>query len=637
MEKLYFGAAYDIENAPHDRLEKDAEMMVHAGINVVRVCGLAWNILEPRDGEFDFSRIDRFLLAMKQAGIGVVAEMTFGSVPAWMAKKYPCCVLSEKDSLQGKCTYKANVTDKNYLFCRERMVRALTEHVRTHPAVLGYSVCTDREKYGVEDAQARRLFAAHLKEKYEDIRSLNKAFGQCFTDWGEVCDGWCVHSDCFDFAYRRFCGALVSDFFVRTAALVRQYARADQFVICNAGEKELFSGGNALLQYTDAVGVRIYHPSQDLLTGAEIAFCGDLARCLKGGNYCVAETQAQGFPEETPYGGQLRLQAFSHLASGAGMVMYSSWHSAHTSAQSRRKGVLGYDFSENETYREAVTVGRSFRQLQARLARMKKNNSVALLYSDLSEDVSGIGYTQAVRRFYEALYEYNFECDVVSESSDLSQYKVVLAPVLYCAGETLIKKLRDFVAGGGTLISSFRSFFADENGKVYADAQPHGMTDVFGMTYDCTALAKEVSLSGSQGICACAEGYMECLRLHGGAQILGYVHENWGQYAAATVNFYGKGKAYYFGCLFERSVLSELLQAILREEGVFPSAEEKFPVIVRSGMGRLGKKLLYVFNYSPFARTVTLPAGKYTDLLSNRQGTGTFGLEKWGVAILEKD
>ena len=60
-----------------------------------------------------------------------------------------------------------------------------------------------------------------------------------------------------------------------------------------------------------------------------------------------------------------------------------------------------------------------------------------------------------------------------------------------------------------------------------------------------------------------------------------------------------------------------------------------FP-IVRSGTGRLGKKLFYVFNYSSSARTVTLPAGKYTDLLSGRQGTGTFGLEKWGVAILEK-
>ncbi len=45
----------------------------------------------------------------------------------------------------------------------------------------------------------------------------------------------------------------------------------------------------------------------------------DLTRSLKKDNYFVIETEAQGFPEWTPYDGQLRLQAFSHLASGADM------------------------------------------------------------------------------------------------------------------------------------------------------------------------------------------------------------------------------------------------------------------------------------------------------------------------------
>ena len=41
-------------------------------------------------------------------------------------------------------------------------------------------------------------------------------------------------------------------------------------------------------------GCDIYHPTQDLLTGKEIAFGGDLIRSLKKDNYLMIETEAQG-------------------------------------------------------------------------------------------------------------------------------------------------------------------------------------------------------------------------------------------------------------------------------------------------------------------------------------------------------
>jgi len=45
------------------------------------------------------------------------------------------------------------------------------------------------------------------------------------------------------------------------------------------------------------------------------------------------ETEAQGFAAWVPYEGQLRLQAFSHIASGASMVAYWHWHSIHNSSR----------------------------------------------------------------------------------------------------------------------------------------------------------------------------------------------------------------------------------------------------------------------------------------------------------------
>ena len=99
---------------------------------------------------------------------------------------------------------------------------------------------------------------------------------------------------------------------------------------------------------------------QDELTGAEISYGGDSTRSLKADNYFVLETEAQGFPGWVPYDGQLRLQAFSHLASGANMVEYWHWHSIHNSFETYWKGLLSHDFKENDTYRSAKVIGKEF-------------------------------------------------------------------------------------------------------------------------------------------------------------------------------------------------------------------------------------------------------------------------------------
>ncbi len=89
----------------------------------------------------------------------------------------------------------------------------------------------------------------------------------------------------------------------------------------------------------------IYHPTQDQLTGAEISFGGDVTRSLKDNNYLVMECQAQAFKYWTPYPGQLRLHAFSHLASGALGILYWNWHSIHCGYETYWKGLLSHDLS----------------------------------------------------------------------------------------------------------------------------------------------------------------------------------------------------------------------------------------------------------------------------------------------------
>ena len=213
----------------------------------------------------------------------------------------------------------------------------------------------------------------------------------------------------------------------------------------------------------------------DKLTGLEIAFGGDLIRSLKQDNYLILETQAQGFPSWTPYKGQLRLQAYSHIASGANSVMYWHWHSIHNSVETYWKGLLSHDFQENATYLEACEIGREFEQIGSHLVNLKKENDVAVLISNealtalkwfgidaTAADNGQTSYNDVVRWLYDALFQMNVECDFIwPESENLSRYRMILAPALYAAPDELLCRLNQYVADGGVLVTTFKTAFAN--------------------------------------------------------------------------------------------------------------------------------------------------------------------------------
>ena len=88
-EKLYFGAAYYSEYLPYDRVEKDMEMMEKAGMNVIRIAESTWSTLEPQEGVYDFTHIDRMLNAAACHHISVIVGTPTYAVPTWLVKKYP--------------------------------------------------------------------------------------------------------------------------------------------------------------------------------------------------------------------------------------------------------------------------------------------------------------------------------------------------------------------------------------------------------------------------------------------------------------------------------------------------------------------------------------------------------------------
>ena len=87
MKDLLFGSAYYLEYMPYDRLEKDIEMMKAVGMNVIRIAESTWSTLEPVEGTFDFSYIDRVCEVAAREGMQVIIGTPTYAIPAWLAKK----------------------------------------------------------------------------------------------------------------------------------------------------------------------------------------------------------------------------------------------------------------------------------------------------------------------------------------------------------------------------------------------------------------------------------------------------------------------------------------------------------------------------------------------------------------------
>ena len=327
-------------------------------------------------------------------------------------------------------------------------------------------------------------------EKYPDLDRLNNDFGLDY--WSNRIDSWqdfppvenTINAS-LACAFSRYQRQQVTEYLAWQAEIVREYAQPHQFVTHNS----ILNGAAtpygvqprvdhfAAAQALDIAGVDIYHPGQKHLTGREIAFGGAITRSLKQGkNYFVLETQAQGFAQWTPYPGQLRLQAFSHVASGAAMISYWHWHSIHNAFETYWKGLLSHDFSRNATWQEATTIGADFARLSPQLAELKAENDVALLISNEAMDAlnqfrpgdaQGNIYNDIFRRFHDALYDHNISLDIIHDvNEETSRYRVLIVPGLYAADDGLLTRINRYIEQGGRALIGFKSGFSDENVKV---------------------------------------------------------------------------------------------------------------------------------------------------------------------------
>ena len=663
FDTILYGASYYLEYMPYDRLEEDVRLMEKAGLNFVRLGESTWGVLEPRDGEFDFGWLERVIDRLHRSGIKVILGTPTYSIPAWLFLKHP--EIQVKPINQPRYTYglrqMTDLTHPIYRFYAERIIRKLVGRFKDQPAIIGYQLDNETHSSGTADTHVQALFRERLRKKFGTPDALNTAWGlnywgQNISDFDELPPRDGILNPGYKLEWERFQQQIITDFLAWQAGIVRELKRPDQFITHDfAGfpaDADVFEIAKSL----DIPAVNIYPGFQDAMDGQLFAFCGDVNRSLRGGNYLVTETTAQttGWDSKyqfPPYPGQLRLAAYANIASGADLVAYWHWHSLHYGQETYWKGVLSHDLEPGRVYEEVNRIAHELKRAGPALAGLRKKNSVAILFSldslhglNFMPFDDNVGYMTVLNRLYAALYNLRVEADFVfPQTQKLNDYRLVIVPALYVADDALLNRLAGYVKSGGHLLATFKTGFCDQNSTVRWSRAPGPLREAAGFSYqEFTNLKTPLRLkddpfgAGEENRVSVWADYI----IPEKAKVLAfYDHPEFGRYPAVTRNAFGKGTMTYEGTLPSEPLQEKILEDTLRTAGV-SLADNGLPVAikVRHGLLRNGKTAHFFLNFSSEARELAYMYGDGIEILSGNPAVRSqkIALPPWGLAIIEE-
>lgn len=679
--RILYGASYYSEYMPAalgpDRVKVDARLMRDAGITVVRMGESSWGTVEPSDGHFDFAWMDRAVAAFRAEGIKVVLGTPTYSMPPWLARAHPELYARPLGGAAVGYGMRQNMNYDDPVFRRyaERMVRALVLHYRDDPVVIGWQIDNETGPNGAANDDLFQAFVDRLKVRFGTPEALNQAWflnywGQAIHDWADMPRPDFTVSPSYKLEWARFQQSRVTAYLGWQASLVRALRRPDQFVLHDfASAMRTDVDEYAVAPALDVVGINVYHAVQDRMDGSWQAMQGDYARSLKHQNYFVTETSAQTIGwnssgEFPPFDGQLRLDTYADIASGANMVLYWHWASLHAGLESYWKGVLGHDLTPGRAYAEVARTGGELGRLGPDVANLAVLARVAILYSADSSNALNFmpyrkesggdwqpeqtsGYLTTLRQLHRALYQADVAVDFLpadASIADLRRYDLIVVPSLYVASDEQLGRLSDYVAGGGHVLATFKTAVANGANAIRWETAPGPLRQAAGFRYqEYTSLTKPVAFSGDPfgaGAANLASDWAECLVPTTAEVLARYEDPRMATWPAVTRNRFGKGSFTYEGSAVSDGLQYAIVRNVLRTTGIAADVPaEPGPVRTRTALDPRKRVLHFIMNFSSREIALRYPHASGTDLLTgNRIASGSrLRLTPWNLAIIRED
>lgn len=666
-KKLLHGGDYNPEqwlDRP-DILEKDLDMLTEAGCNVVTLGVFSWSTLEPEEGRFCFDWLENIINKLYERGISVILATPSGARPKWLADKYPEVLRVDSERKRALFGFRHNHCYTSPVYREKTAIinRKLAERFGNHPAVILWHISNE---YGGEChcPLCQDAFRKWLKERYHTIEELNKRW--CTTFWSHTYNSFDqiespspvgeTQLHALNLDWKRFVSYQTTDFIKAEIHALRE---GGSKLPTTANLMYYFNGLNyfELAKAIDVVSWDTYptwHKQEVIETAYDNGMCHDLMRSLKRKPFfqmesCPTSTNWQGI-SKLKKTGVLFAQSMQAIAHGGEGALYFQIRQSRGASEKFHGAVIDhYGGTDTRVFREVCHTGSALDKI-SELAGSNVKSPVALLYDWDSqwamEDSQGprnkgLHYKEALLKYYRGFRKLGLNVDLVDMTGDLTDYKILAAPMCYMFRNGFEEKVRKFVKNGGIFVATYWSGIVDDTDRCFLGGVPHGLMDVLGIRsmeidglYDWeknSLIPVSDNLLGLDRTYTC-KYLCDLVELRGAEAVMTYGDDFYAGYPALTVNAYGDGQAWYVAADAEKEFQVEFLRRIAEKAGISCGVEGEIPEGLEITTRENSEATYYIYqNWGSQTVKIPLPKGEIQTLYGETEK----GLEPYGLAVLK--
>lgn len=674
VEHMIHGADYNPDQwkATPEIWQEDMRLMKLSHSNSMSVGIFAWAALEPEEGHFEFGWLDEIMDNLHKNNAYAILATPTGARPAWMSEKYP-------EVLRVQANRQRNLHGTRHNHCytspiyREKtriMNTKLAERYGDHPALVLWHVSNE---YGGECHcdLCQEAFRNWLREKYDDdLDKLNHAWWTAFwshtyTDWSQI-ESPAPHGEFFvhgqNLDWKRFVTHQTVDFFKGeiaplkkispdipvTANLMGTYPGLDYWKL--APEMDVVSWDSYPL----------WHSKDNWEVGCTTSFLHDINRSLKGGKPFMLMECTPSATNWQPVcklkrPGMHVLSSIQAIAHGSDSVQYFQWRKSRGSSEKFHGAVVDHCGHENtRVFNDVANVGKILEKLDDVVGTSVKPE-VGLIYDWENrwaiEDAQGPrqekkDYQLTCERHYKAFWRRGIPVDVINMDCDFSDYKLLIAPMMYMVRPGVAQRMEKFVAEGGTLIITYWSGIVDENDLCFLGGFPGPLRKVTGIwseeidsLYDQDYNYAVFNGDNPLGINGEYKAVELCDLIHAEtAKVLAtYKEDFYAGRPALTVNDYGKGRSYYIAFRSGDYFLWDFYGKLIEDLGIEKVLDNELPQGVTAQKRTDGDNdFIFVMNFADEEKLVDLGDTDFVDMIDGGEVKGEVTLPGYGIRILKR-
>ena len=211
--------------------------------------------------------------------------------------------------------------------------------------------------------------------------------------------------------------------------------------------------------------------------------------------------------------------------------------------------------------------------------------------------------------------------------------------MLFAVSEEQGKRLAKYVEQGGTLLCTYMTAMVNENTLCYLGGFPGaGLRKVFGIwNEDIDTLfpneTQKISASVTEYV---AKDYCEIIHPEGAEVIATYDSDFYKGEAAATVNSYGEGKAYYVAFRDDTAYSYMLLDKLSKETGLYSDFDGTLPEGVTAHSRTDGENIFVFLQNFTKCEKKTSTSYKWSNVESAEAVSGDIALAPYETLIIKR-